>query len=251
MPTSPDAPRSRRRFRPALLPTLGLLVLVAVTVALGNWQRHRAQEKQALRDQYEAATHAPMLALDAVAATAPDAIALRYHTVRVQGEFVAAHQVLIDNQVRAGRAGFDVVTPLKLAGSERHVLVDRGWIAQGPTRAELPAAPPPAGPLVIEGRVDLPPARYLELAADSESGPVLQNLDIGRFAAARGLALLPFIVEETGAGENPDHLDRRWPTPDFGIERHRSYMVQWYSLAVLGIVLWLVLNWRARSADRN
>ena len=249
MPMSPDAPRSRRRFRPTLVPTLGLVVLVAATVGLGNWQRHRAQEKQALRDRYESAARAPALALDAVAAEMPDAGGLRYRTVRVQGEFVAARQVLIDNKVRAGRAGFDVVTPLRIAGAKRYVLVDRGWIAQGRSRAELPAVPPPAGPVVVEGRIDLPPTRYLELAADPGSGAVRQNLDIGRFAASTGFALLPFIVEQTGG--SGDGLDRRWPAPDFDIERHQSYMLQWYSLAALGLVLWIGLNWRADPVDRT
>ncbi len=71
-----------------------------------------------------------------------------------------------------------------------------------------------------------------------------QNLDIARIAQASGLPLLPFIIEQTN--DTADGLAREWPAPDFGIEQHLSYMVQWYSLAALGIVLWLALNWRAR-----
>ena len=69
MPMMLRASLSRRRFRPALWPTLGLLLLVAATVALGNWQRQRAHDKQSMRDQYEAASRAPPLDLDAVVAT--------------------------------------------------------------------------------------------------------------------------------------------------------------------------------------
>jgi cytochrome oxidase assembly protein ShyY1 len=46
-----------------------------------------------------------------------------------------------------------------------------------------------------------------------------------------------------------DDLLREWPQPEFGIESHISYMVQWYSLAALAFVLWLVLNWRRRLED--
>jgi surfeit locus 1 family protein len=236
---------ARRRFRPTLWPTLGLAVLLVTTVGLGNWQRHRAAEKEALREQYELTAHQPPLELTAASA---DVAALRFRPVRASGEFDGHRQVLIDNKVYAGRPGFDVVTPLKLAGGDRYVLVDRGWIAQGAYRSELPQVPPRAGPIGIEGRINLPPAHYLELKIDAGPGPVRQNLDIDRIAAATGLPLLPFVIEQTG--DAGDGLVRDRPPPDFGIEQHRSYMLQWYSLAGLGIVLWLALNWRARGESR-
>ena len=231
---------ARRQFRPTLWPTLGLIVLVAATVSLGNWQRHRAEEKEALRALYDAAERDPPIQLAATVSAGT----LRFHLVRATGEYVARSQVLIDNKVHAGQAGYHVVAPLKLDGGG-YVLVDRGWIRGGPRRAELPQVPPPAGMVTVEGRLNLPPARYLELRADDTAGPVWQNLDIARIAAASRLPLLPYIVEQTSAA--PDGLVRDWPAPDFGIEQHRSYMVQWYSFALLGCVLWIALNWRLRE----
>ncbi|HEV2977002.1 MAG TPA: SURF1 family protein [Casimicrobiaceae bacterium] len=234
---------ARWRFRPTPWPTLGLAVVVSATVGLGNWQRHRGAEKEALREQYELAAHQPALELTAASA---DVAALRFRPVRASGEFDRRRQVLIDNKVRAGRPGFDVLTPLKLSSEDRYVLVDRGWIAQGANHSELPQVPPPVGEIRVEGRINLPPAHYLELKPDTAPGPVRQNLDIARIAAATGLPLLPFIIEQTG--DAGDGLVRDWPPPDFGIDQHRGYMVQWYSLAGLGIVLWLALNWRARES---
>jgi cytochrome oxidase assembly protein ShyY1 len=243
---TPRASPSRRRFRPSLWPTLGLLLLVAATVALGNWQRQRAYDKQTLRDRYEAGSRAPPLAIDATLLIS-DPAGLRFREVRAEGVYDATHQLLIDNKVHAGHAGFDVVAPLKLAQGEGYLLVDRGWVAQGASRAALPHVPPPSGVVVVDGRINLPPARYLELGADANAGPVRENLDIARIATGSGLPLLPFIVEQTkDAG---DGLVRDWPAPDFGIEQHKSYMVQWYSLAGLGVVLWLALNWRMEKSD--
>lgn len=224
-----------------------MLVLVAATVALGNWQRHRAHDKQLLREQYEAAAGKPALALDALSAALADPATFRFRKVRAEGSYDAAHQLLIDNRVHAGRAGFDVVAPLKLGGGQSYVLVDRGWVAQGASRAELPNAPPPGGGVVVLGRINLPPTRYLELGADSNTGPVRENLDIARIGASMGHPLLPFIVEQTE--DTGDGLVRDWPDPDFGVEQHRSYMVQWYSLAALGVALWLGLNWRSGKGD--
>jgi len=233
---------SRRRFRPGLWPTLALVVLVALTVSLGNWQRHRAAEKDALRAQFEKASREPTAPLDEGASIAD----LRFRSVRVEGVFDAVHQVLVDNKIRGGRAGYDVVAPFKLA-SGRYLLVDRGWIAATPRHTDLPAVPPPHGNAVITGRINSPPAHYLELAADSVAGPLRQNLDIARLAQSTGLPLLPYIVEQTDGSATSDGLLREWPAPDFGSDQHRSYMLQWYSMAALGCVLWLALNWRERT----
>ena len=129
------------------------------------------------------------------------------------------------------------------------MLVDRGWVAAGPRRAELPPAPPPAGTVTVDGRVNVPPARYLELRAERATGPVWQNLDIARIAAAQRDCRCCHSSSSRRMAPS-DGLVRDWPAPDFGIEQHRSYMVQWYSFAVLGCVLWLGLNWRVRETTR-
>jgi len=233
---------AQREFRPSLVPTLAAIALVVLTVLLGNWQRHRAAEKDALRERYEQAATLPPLVLPG-AAIDPDAV--RYRAVRASGTYDSAHQVLIDNRVHKGRAGFDVVTPLVLGASGRAVLVDRGWVPAAARRSELPEVPVPHGVVTINGRANLPP-RFLDLGQAHPSGVLWPNLDIAKLAQASGLELLPIVVEED-ASDARDGLVREWPQPDLGSERHLSYMMQWYSLAALAVVLWLTLNWRPRT----
>jgi surfeit locus 1 family protein len=241
------------RFRPRPFLTLAAVAVAALAIALGNWQRHRADEKSVAAAAASAAARLPPLDLAAegatLAAASDDIGRILYRTVHASGEFDATHAVLIDNKVHHGRPGYEVVTPLRLVPGDRHVLVDRGWIAQGPTREQLPAVTTPAGIVQITGRANRPPGRYLELSPDAQTGPVRQNLDIERIAASSGLRLLPFVVEQTEPVSPPDDLVREWQRPDFGIERHLSYMVQWYSLAGLALVLWLTLNWKPRVRD--
>lgn len=237
---------ARHRFRPTLLLTVAMVGVAALGIAMGNWQRHRADEKSAAAALASAAAREGPFDL---AAADSDTTAMVYRIVHGTGEYDAAHGVLIDNKVHGGRPGYDVVTPFKIAPGNRYVLVDRGWVAQGPTRKELPSVQTPGGVIEIVGRATIPPRRYLELKADTGAAVLRQNLDIERIAASSGLALLPFVVEQTGPITPSDDLLREWPKPDFGIERHLSYMVQWYSLAALAIVLWLVLNWRRRLED--
>src|SRR5690242_4466927 len=98
-----------RDFRPRIVPTVATVAFVALTVALGNWQRHRAAEKDALAVQFEvAAREAPV----ELPSRDDAALALRFRAVKAAGEYDAGHQILIDNRVRGGRPGFDVVAPL-------------------------------------------------------------------------------------------------------------------------------------------
>jgi surfeit locus 1 family protein len=105
----------------------------------------------------------------------------------------------------------------------------------------------PPGVVKVQGRIAIPAAGYLELKPETASGSIRQNLDPARFAAATGLAVLPAVIEATVAPVPDDGLLRDWPAPDFGIETHRIYMVQWYAFALLAAALWLWFH-RPRGA---
>jgi surfeit locus 1 family protein len=236
-----------RRFRPRLIPTLATAAAIAVCVTAGNWQKNRMQAKEALRARYDDATRAASLALASLPA-ATDWASLRFRPVTASGEYLPQRQVLIDNKVHAGRAGYHVVTPLALSDG-RVVLVNRGWVGQQASRSVLPEVPAPAGQVTVQGRLAIPPSGYLELKPEATDGPIRQNLDPARFAAATGLAVLPAVVEATAAPIPDDGLVRSWPAPDFGVETHRIYMVQWYAFALLAAFLWLWFH-RPRGGNR-
>jgi surfeit locus 1 family protein len=229
-------------LRRTALPTLAAVVAIAVFVAAGNWQGRRMAQKEALRAQFDAAQKAPAMPLPPVAAQGSWSD-WRYRIVSVDGEYDAARQILIDNRVHAGRAGYHVVTPLRMPDG-RAILVNRGWIAPGATRAALPVAPPPAGRVEVTGRLNLPAAGYVELQAGAPAGPVWQNLDPARFSTATGLAVLPAIIEEAPGGAPTSGLVRDWPLPDFGIDRHWIYQMQWYAFAAMTAGLWLYFRFR-------
>ena len=217
-----------------MLPTFATLVAVALFVTAGNWQRARFDAKEALRAQIDAASAALPVALPI---DVDDWNAWRFHPVIATGTFDPKHQILIDNRVHEGSVGFDVVTPLELDDG-RLVLVDRGFVAGGPTREILPAVPPSEGVVAVQGRVNLPADHYFELGRDAPKGALWQHLDPRRFADATGLSVLPIVIEATAPTPGDEKLVRDWPAPDLGIERHRIYMVQWYAFAALALGLW-------------
>jgi len=232
----------RRRFRPKVLPTLATIVSIAVFVAAGEWQRGRMGEKQRQSDQFDWAYQATPVPLPA---ESDDWSLWRYRAIVAEGVFDGARQILLDNKVDRGRIGFHVITPLRL-NDGRAVLVDRGFVASTGSRTVLPSVPPPDGIVTVYGRVNIPPARYLELARTPQVGAVWQNLDPARYSMATGITVLPIVVEQAVDRGSGDPLTRNAIRPDFGIARHRVYMVQWYVFAVMAAGLWLYFNrpWR-------
>jgi surfeit locus 1 family protein len=225
-------------FEPGLVPTLAAAGLVALTLWLGNWQLDRAQEKRERQALFEARIHDnPVRLTGAVAG--PES--LLYRRVRVAGTWVPGAQIFVDNQIRDGRAGFTVITPLAIEGAAAAVLVNRGWIERSRAYPRPPEVAAPAGRAEVAGMATRPPARFLELAEQTVTGNVWQNLSIERFAGRSGLALLPIVVLQEPAGEG---LVAVRESPDTGVARHVEYAFTWFALAATATALWLALNLR-------
>lgn len=216
--------------------TVLTLAFCALTIAAGNWQRGRANEKEALQHRLDMWTREAPVPVPAKPVQGAD-FALR--PVRAVGEYAPRYEILLDNRVYQGRAGYFVVTPLRLDDSDMHVLVLRGWTAGGRTRDELPHIPTPSGVQQVTGRGMIPSTRVLELA-EVAPGRVWQNLLLERYQRWSGLRLQPFVIEQTN--EAGDGLVRDWPRPDTGMEKHQIYAMQWYSFAAVALLLYVILN---------
>jgi surfeit locus 1 family protein len=227
-----------RSFRPGLAPSIAAAAFLAVTVALGNWQMRRAEEKLELGRKLEEAARGPVVSVPSAPA---DALGFDRRRVSARGRYVDRATLLLDNKVLRGIAGYYVLTPLKVEGGEFHVLVNRGWIAAG-DRSGLPAVRAPEGVQTIEGTAVVPSRRFVELAPEADSGPLRQNLVIEREENRLGLKLQSFVIEQTSDAQ--DGLARVWERPDVGIDRHRGYALQWYSFAVLAAILYVVLGFK-------
>lgn len=234
----------RWQFAPTVWPTLAALAFFTLTVWLGNWQSGRAETKRALQTRYdEAARQAPIR----VGSAPLDRDRVLHRRLEVEGEFDHAHTILLDNRVMRGVAGYQVLTPLKIAGGRSAILVNRGWAAAGRSRARVPQPPAPRGPLRVAGMAVDPHSRYLELTPSAPQGRVWQNLDFARYAASYPLPLQPVLLLQTSAAD--DGLQRTWPRPDSGVAMHVGYALQWYSLATTLAILWLAMNLKPCRGD--
>lgn len=232
----------RIRFGFRWITLAATIAVVTAGVMLGNWQLRRADEKRAIESRLAERGAQPPLALDA---KLQDGMAVEYRRVSVQGEFDRDWPLYLDNRPQNGNAGFYVLMPFKIAGGNVRVLVQRGWIAVDPhARTHIAAPAAPEGKVAIEGIAIRNPGRVLQLgqAPAVAPGAILQNLAVEQFAAASGYAMQPFVIEQTGAAQ--DGLVRDWPKPSAGIERHLGYAFQWYALAAMAFLYFVVTGFR-------
>ena len=234
--------RAVARARPLarqLLATLLVVALVALLAGLGTWQLGRAREKNAQAHAFEASAAA---AVALPAESAPP----RYLHVALEGHYVPAHQVLLDNMTHAGQVGYRVLTPFATVDGAT-VLVDRGWVPLGRTRADLPDVGVGAHDTRLAGRIDELPRAGIDLEAPVGSGwpRVLSYPGRSMLESVLGVPLYPRIVL-LDAGE-PDGYLRDWQPTGLSGDRHVAYAVQWYALAVTLGVLYLIARLRSRG----
>ncbi|SDF31604.1 Cytochrome oxidase assembly protein ShyY1 [Massilia sp. PDC64] len=233
----------RLRFRFRTIPFLATLVLVAVGILLGNWQVRRAAEKTALQTRLTQRSALPPLVLDGKPL---DPAAVEYRRVIVTGEFVPNWPLFLDNRPFEGRTGFIVLMPFKIAGGADVVLVARGWVPRDPAvHDRVPQVATPPGRTTIEGLAVLHPARVMELgkAPPPRPGAIVQNVDPAGFAQASGLRMLPVLVEQTNA--DGSGLTRKWPAPAVDVDRNKGYAFQWYALAAMAFLFFVITGFRS------
>lgn len=216
-----------------------LIIALAVTfVLLGFWQLDRLQQRRESNAVNQARYDAdPVPLTDMLAAAGDDTASLEYRRVTVTGEFDPSQEVLLRSQVRDTRAGFDVVTPLRVNGGPT-VLVDRGWVPLEFDRVPVVAASPPAGEATVEGIVRLSQSRSGSGHDDFADGPAvtISRVDIDGLAAQIDGELAPVYVQVLG-DVGPTVLPVPADPPDFRDEGpHRDYAIQWFAFTLIAVV---------------
>jgi cytochrome oxidase assembly protein ShyY1 len=230
-------------FRFRLIPFIATLVLVVLGISLAQWQTRRAEEKLALQARLQERAAQAALPLESLAALPGEQ--LEYRRVLLQGSFLQDWPIYLDNRPHDGVAGFYLLMPFKISPGNRYVLVARGWFPRdAQDRTKMPAIATPQGNVEIAGIVRRDVGHVMQLGALDPPKPhaIVQNLDVAGFAHDSGLDALPFVIEQTS--ELPDGLRRDWPAPAVDVDRHRAYAFQWYALAAMAFIFFVVTGFR-------
>ncbi len=232
---------------------LAAVVGMGATASLGGWQLSRADEKLALQHMLDARGQLPAIdgadlvaRLSSASATKNTVAAATpfqgwvHRNVVLEGQWLPAHTVYLDNRQMQGRPGFFVMTPLQLK-SGGVVLVQRGWAPRNfQDRLQLPQVQTLAGDVRVQGRLAVAPSRLYEFAGGDQalgSSRIRQNLDLAAFRTETGLALADLTVLQLGAAS--EGLQRDWPVIGAGVDKHYGYAFQWFGLCGLIALLYV------------
>jgi len=234
-------------FKPGWPASLAAALWLPLFVFLGVWQLHRAEEKTTLMAQRESRQAEPVLAGGLEWAKDDN----RYRRVELEGEYDAAHQVLLDNQIHQQQAGYFVMTPLRIAGTDAAVLVNRGWVPMGKDRSHLPELPIGQTQAHITALIDRFPGVGFKLAGAEIPTPgwpaVAQVLDAQRLSERLGYRLLPYQV--LLPADAPDGFVREWRQASLNPEKNQGYALQWFSFALVLSVLYVWHGFKPKRPD--
>jgi len=238
------------------------LFFLPVTLTAGFWQLHRADEKrEILAAQSTLQANAPVAFASvsngddsisgnrsAVSAEHSDrALAQRYLRVTATGEVHPQQVFLIDNRVYGGRPGYEVLIPLKVTmdgGEAFWLMVNRGWLAGGLDRSQLPAIPALEETPTFNGYLYKAFGKQLMLAEDvwaADVSPlVIQHFDHDKLESYLGGKVYPYSLrlEESPIRE----LKTNWIIVNVQPEKHTAYAVQWFAMAFALMILTVFAN---------
>jgi surfeit locus 1 family protein len=230
------------RLRAGFWPTVATFALLPLMVWLGMWQLDRADQKQRLQAEYDRRQQEPAVRLMSVLEN-PDE--LRFRRVVAHGRYEPEHQILIDNRVYQGQAGYHVLTPLRLEDGSVRVLVNRGWVPVGRDRSLLPVIDTPPGTVEVTGVAAVPQTEGFHLGGAMPPGsgwqPVWQYLDLKVYRDHVAFPVQPVVVLLDAENPNGGFV-RQWARLDTGIATHQGYAFQWFSLAVALAAIYILLN---------
>ena len=213
-----------------------LFCALAVTSAaifsfLGFWQLGRLSDRRA---HNAIIAHQRLDAPGDVRTLPADTGEAHYRATSVTGRLDYAHEVVLAGRTHQGSPGVELLTPVRIAGTDTAVLVNRGWVYS-----------PDAGTVDLarwHERSDTLPIRgYVETYApdagvttSSANGRLVRRVSRSEIAARVPYPVAPWYVVVTGDSADGVHPARRdLPVLDDG--PHRSYAVQWFFFAAIAL----------------
>jgi surfeit locus 1 family protein len=221
-----------------ILTTLLVLAAAAVLVRLGTWQLDRLNQRRAANAQLEYGMSLPPLNLNQeIPANLPS---MEFRSALVSGVYDTAQQVLLRNQAIDGQAGYHLLTPLLIDGSQQAILVDRGFVtlAEGTGEAVQRFAEP--GQITVRGqlmRSQLEPR--VGGVPDPELKPGQTRLDAWNFINLERIGAQisrPLLTVYLLAAPDPalSNSPRRvLPEVDLSEGPHLGYALQWFIFALI------------------
>jgi surfeit locus 1 family protein len=217
--------------------TLATALLLPALLSLGFWQLDRAGEKAALIDRLEARRALPAITPQSALRLSGDERADR--KVVMDARFTPNRFVLLDNRLRGGKFGYEVVAFAE--ADQLVVALNLGWVRGDPSRQALPNIVLPSGVQTVSGRLYQPSGDAFMLGENRlpvQMPGVVQQLTLSAWKDdLHSLLDQPIFPLEIRVDEFESvAFDATWAVVNQTPAKHQGYALQWFMMAaVLGL----------------
>ena len=138
----------KNKFKPGKRITVFFIFFAGLFFLLGLWQIERGQAKTVIINQF-----------DSNLKKVPEYLnkeSKKWDRVYIDGKWDSSKQILIDNIIYNGVAGYKVITPLNIKNSDDMILIDRGWIKRSKFREDVPNISIPENNVRVSGILESP-----------------------------------------------------------------------------------------------
>jgi surfeit locus 1 family protein len=226
--------------RNRIVPTLVVILALGVMIRLGIWQLNRLDQRRLFNAHYmEQISQIP---LELTPQTIEiDLKTIEYREIYVSGVYDFRSEVAIRNQSWQNQAGVNLLTPLKISGSDLAIFVDRGWIPLDAYQSGNWKEYSVNGEVNIHGIIrnsQLAPPFGGRPDPTPKPGEILKAWNFTNIQAIS--QQIPYPIADVYIQQSPDSSWTELPHPsqpeiEVSEGSHLSYAIQWFTFsAILG-----------------
>ncbi len=230
---------NKKSFNPGRNISIFFMFFSLLFFLLGLWQIERGQNKQEVLDLFAEGIKAEPSTLSSQSQ--------KWQRVNARGTLDGTRQIYIDNVVHKGRVGFKVLTPLKIDGEDRPILVDRGWIEKNANISVLPDISLSQKKIEVSGLLVKPELGFvLSDNLITASWPkISQTQSLDYITKEYKEEIYPFIlVAEPTYDDALTYMDVI-PT-NMPAVKHYGYALQWFSMFIVLCGMYLYVGFKRR-----
>lgn len=238
---------SATRFAPGWPLWIFVLAFLPLLVILGFWQLERAAEKRQMQAQMDANRSAVAETLKELQQQADPS----WRPLYLQGQFDPERIWILDNRIRGGQAGVEILQVFDDQASGLSLIVNRGWIAW-PDRRQRPTVTTPELSVQLDAEA-LPGAEQgftLGPSGGTAGWPkLISRVDLASMAAGVDRPLLNWTARLKTGSQAAFTLD--WPALPMTASKHMAYAVQWFALAIALLALFIWAGFQPEHRGKN
>ncbi len=232
------------KFEFKLFPTLIFAIAFCGFIVLGFWQIDRADQKNVLNSNYTDRQQEATIVLDKNNIM-DEKSSLLWRKVKFEGSFLNKQNIILDNQIFNQIAGFNIITPFKIKGSNSIVLVNRGWHPNLKNREMLPVINEIKGERSLLGYIAGFPVSGIKLGKNNIETlnsqifrfQRLDTLELNYFLSAN---VMPYMIYLDPIIDKEFYEIFKLPAPDS--QKNYGYAFQWFAFAITLLIIFIRLS---------